>query len=61
MIELYIREDCPFCRKVLQAADEMGLLQGKDYTVVDGSPDTPGRETVLRVGGKAMVPFLIDG
>ncbi len=61
MIELYIWQSCPFCRKVLRAAEEMGLQEGKDYTVVDGAPGTPGRNTVLETGGKSMVPFLIDG
>ena len=61
MIELYINTRCPFCQKVLKAADEFGLEEGKDYTTIDASTGTPGRKVVLRVGGKGMVPFLIDG
>ncbi len=61
MIELYINTRCPFCQKVLKAADECGLEEGKDYTTIDATAGTPGREVVLHVGGKGMVPFLVDG
>lgn len=61
MIQIYVREGCPFCTKVETAAVEMGLTAGTDYELVDGAPGTPGRDIVLKVGGKAMVPFLIDG
>ena len=61
MIELYMRDDCPFCKKVMQAAGEFGLKEGEDFTVIDAAPGTPGREVVLNRGGKAMVPFMIDG
>ncbi|WP_143165883.1 glutathione S-transferase N-terminal domain-containing protein [Desulfofustis glycolicus] len=60
-MELYVRDGCPFCRKVLDAARELGLKEGEDYRVIDAAPNTPGRQTVLEIGGKAMVPFLIDG
>jgi len=61
MIEVYSWDRCPFCQKVLKAAAEMGLLEGVDYVVVDGAPGTKGREVVEKRGGKAMVPFLVDG
>ena len=61
MIELYMRDDCPFCQKVVQATGEFGLEEGEDFTVIDAAQGTPGREVVLNKGGKAMVPFLIDG
>lgn len=61
MLELFMWDRCPFCRKVLNAAEHMGLREGVDYTIVDGAPGTKGRETVEKMGGKAMVPFLVDG
>ena len=61
MIELYMRDGCPFCRKVAQAALGFGLKEGEDFIMIDAAPGTPGREVVLSRGGKAMVPFLIDG
>ena len=61
MIELYIWNSCPFCQKVLTAVKEMGLEENVDYTIIDGAPGTPGRAAVEKIGGKAMVPFLVDG
>ena len=61
MIELYLWEQCPFCRKVAEAAQDIGLIEGTDYRIVDGSPGSLGRLTVENRGGKSMVPFLIDG
>ena len=61
MIEFYMRNGCPFCQKVTKAAHSFGLKEGKDFIVIDAAPGTPGREVVLSRGGKAMVPFLIDG
>lgn len=61
MIQLYMREGCPFCNKVVAAALGLGLVEDKDFRLVDAAPGTPGRDEVLRLGGKAMVPFLVDG
>lgn len=61
MIELYLSAGCPFCRKVLRATQEMGLEEGKDFVVVNAASGTPGADTVKKVGGDYMVPFLIDG
>ncbi len=61
MIELYMRDGCPFCQKVVQAAHQFGLKEGEDFKVIDAAQGTPGREVVLNRGGKAMVPFMIDG
>lgn len=61
MIQLYLSAGCPFCKKVLLAAGQLGLEEGKDFTTIDAAPGTPGRDVVLSVGGKGMVPFLIDG
>ena len=61
MMQLYIWDQCPFCHKVLQAAAQMGLQEGVDFESVAAGPGTPGRLTVQAKGGKAMVPFLVDG
>lgn len=61
MIELYMSSSCPFCRKVLAAADRLDLVEGTHYRIIDAAPGAPGRQTVIERGGKAMVPFLVDG
>jgi len=61
MIQLYLSARCPFCQKVLRAAGNLGLKEGKEFEIIEAGPGTPGREVVLRVGGDTMVPFLIDG
>jgi glutathione S-transferase len=60
MVDLYISATCPFCIKVIRAAEQMGLEEGRDYRIVDAAVGTPGRKTVVETGGKGMVPFLID-
>jgi len=61
MIKIYVRDGCPYCNKVIKAAKDLSLEEGRDFEVVDAALGTPGREVVLKVGKKAMVPFLIDG
>jgi len=61
MIDIYISATCPFCIKVIKAAGQMGLEEGKDYQIVNAAIGTPGRKKVVDTGGKGMVPFLIDG
>ena len=61
MMQLYVWDQCPFCHKVLQAAAEIGLTEGQDFQSVAAGPGTPGRLLVQSLGGKAMVPFLVDG
>lgn len=61
MIQLYLSAGCPFCQKVLRAAQEMGLEEGKDFAAVNAASGTPGADVVKKVGGDYMVPFLIDG
>ncbi|PHR25170.1 MAG: glutaredoxin [Desulfotalea sp.] len=61
MIQIYVRKGCPFCKKVETAAATMELVSGSDFELIDAALGTPGRDVVLKVGGKTMVPFLIDG
>ena len=62
MIQLYISYGCPFCQKVLKRIiKKFKLKEGIDYEIIEAGRGTPGRETVLKVGGKEMVPFMIDG
>lgn len=61
MVELYVTSTCPFCIKVIRAAETMGLEENSDFLIIDAAHGTPGRKKVVDTGGKGMVPFLIDG
>lgn len=57
MLKLYYADYCPYCKKVIRAFEDMGL----EYELVHAEPDTSGREELIKLGGKAQVPFLVDG
>jgi glutathione S-transferase len=56
MLELYQREDCPFCQKVRVALNDLEL----DFISRISHTGSAQREFMLKLGGKAQVPFLID-
>lgn len=55
MFDLYILETCPYCKKVISFLDEKGIK----YNKVDIT-DKGNEETLIKLGGKRQVPFLID-
>jgi glutathione S-transferase len=61
MIQIYQFASCPYCQRVLRAADRLGLVEGRDYEIVEASRGTPGRAKVVQLGGMSQVPFLVDG
>jgi len=61
VIKIYQYPSCPYCARVLQNLDLLGLVPGRDYLLIDASRGTPGRMEVLALGGKNQVPFLVDG
>lgn len=60
MIELFIWDYCPFCRKILKHLKEIGFTEHEDYELVDARPGTPGQKVLIEIGGKSQVPFLKD-
>lgn len=57
-IILYIKSDCPFCKRVLQALKKLNL----DITIVDISKDSQATARLISIGGKKQVPCLVvDG
>lgn len=60
MMQLYHYKQCPFCAKVRQKFDDLGLKEGEDYELIDAERGTPGSEKLLELGGKQQVPFLVD-
>lgn len=61
MIRLYQYDSCPYCYRVRQSIQTLGLTEGKDYILVEASYGTPGRDEVIKLGGISQVPFLVDG
>jgi len=56
MLTLYFKPSCPFCQKVLVAAEEMGVgLNQKDILSDDSL-----RDELIEKGGKKQVPYLED-
>ena len=55
MIELFILETCPYCQKVIKFLEEKHI----DYKKIDIS-QKKSEETLIRIGGKRQVPFLVD-
>ena len=56
MLELYQFEDCPFCARVREALDALGL----DYVVRTEPRAHPLRKRVKAVSGQTQVPVLVD-
>ena len=55
MLELFILETCPYCKKVMAYLDENKM----EYRKVDIA-NKENEESLIRIGGKRQVPFLID-
>ena len=55
MFDLYIKETCPYCKKVIAFAEEKGIELNK-IDIADKSNE----ETLVKLGGKHQVPFLVD-
>ena len=58
-MKLFIYETCPYCLKVRAAMKDLGLKEGVDVELVDAHIEE-NREELLKLGGKAQVPFLVD-
>ncbi|XGI84079.1 glutathione S-transferase family protein [Halorutilales archaeon Cl-col2-1] len=56
MIKLYQLETCPFCIKVREKLDELGL----EYETVEVSWKTSERDEVEEISGQRQVPVIVD-
>ncbi len=55
MFTLYVETGCPYCAKVLQTIDELGIsVEQKNIA------DSGVSEELIARGGKRMVPYLVD-
>lgn len=55
MIDLFILESCPYCKKVMKYMDENNIK----YKKIDIS-NKASEESLVQIGGKRQVPFMID-
>lgn len=55
MLELFILESCPYCKKVTEYLDSNQMK----YRKIDIA-NKENEEALIRIGGKRQVPFLID-
>jgi glutathione S-transferase len=55
MLTLYVKTGCPFCRKVLEVGQELGITF-EEKNVADPAVSA---ELVAR-GGKKQEPYLVD-
>lgn len=55
MIDLFILETCPYCKKVMALMDEHNLK----YNKIDIS-NKASEESLIQIGGKRQVPFMVD-
>ena len=55
MLELFILENCPYCKKVMSYLDENKM----EYRKIDITNEE-SKNSLIQIGGKRQVPFLID-
>ena len=55
MIDLFILENCPYCKKVIAYMDEHNVK----YNKIDIA-DKASEESLIQIGGKRQVPFMVD-
>ena len=55
MLDLYILESCPYCKRVLAFLEEVEI----PFNKID-IKDNSNEETLIKLGGKRQVPFLVD-
>ena len=55
MLDLYIMETCPYCKKVMSFMDEKGIKYNKVDIKIKSNEDA-----LIQMGGKRQVPFLVD-
>lgn len=55
MLDLYILQTCPYCKKVISFLEDVGIK----YNKIDIA-DKAAEDALIQMGGKRQVPFLVD-
>ena len=55
MLELFVLETCPYCKKVMDFLDKENMK----YRKIDIT-NKESEDSLIQIGGKRQVPFLID-
>jgi len=55
MLDLYMLETCPYCKKVMKYLDEHDF----EYNKIN-IEDKSNEEILIKLGGKRQVPFIVD-
>ncbi|OGG60268.1 hypothetical protein A3C89_00705 [Candidatus Kaiserbacteria bacterium RIFCSPHIGHO2_02_FULL_50_50] len=55
MLTLFVKSGCPYCAKVLMAAEELGL-SFEEKNIADDAV----AEELIALGGTRQVPYLVD-
>ena len=55
MLDLFILETCPYCKKVMDFLEKESIK----YRKIDIS-DKDSENSLIQIGGKRQVPFLVD-
>lgn len=55
MLDLFVLENCPYCKKVMSYMDEHHIKYNKINIENKAS-----EESLIQIGGKRQVPFLVD-
>jgi glutaredoxin 3 len=54
-LTLYVKTGCPYCAKVLQAGEELGIT----FDIKNVADEGISEELIAR-GGKKQMPYLVD-
>jgi glutaredoxin len=55
MIELFVLETCPYCKKVMEFLEKEHMK----YQKIDIT-NKESEDSLIKIGGKRQVPFLVD-
>ena len=55
MIDLYVMETCPFCRRVMDFLEQTHI----EYNKMDVS-NAENHRRLMEIGGKDQVPFMVE-